>query len=225
MMNYSEYEKDKYKSKTLEMKVLDLSFIFFFSSRYSMTVKINAINTYNYSKKNNIPFFNLTLGCLLEVINEIPEFKRRIIKDKIIEYEKINAVTPILQKDNSIREIEIVPISNFENFNKWNEYVQFKKKNIEELQYKINASNREEEPIANFSCIPWINFESMTNVTFSSHQIMPCISWGKLTDDKISISLTANHNFIFGFHFKLFYENIEKYLCNPQLLVEKKKEK
>ena len=62
----------------------------------------------------------------------------------------------------------------------------------------------------------------MTNVIFSPHQIMPCISWGKLTDDKISISLTANHNFIFGIHFKLFFENVEKYLCNPQLLVEKK---
>ena len=153
-MNYSEYEKNKYKSKTLEIKPSELPFMSFFSSRYSMTVKINAINTYNYSKKNNISFFNLTLGCLLEGINEIPEFKRRIIKDKIIEYEKINAVTPILQKNNSIREIEIVPISNFENFNKWNEYVQFKKNNIEEFEYKINASNREEEPIANFSCIP-----------------------------------------------------------------------
>ena len=187
-----------------------------------MTVKINAINTYNYSKKNNIPFFNLTLGCILEGINEIPEFKRRIIKDKIIEFEKINAVTPILQKDNSIKEIEIVPVSNFEDFNKWNEYVQFKKNNIKKSEYKINASNRDEEPIANFSCIPWINFENMSNVIYAPHQIMPCISWGKLVDDKISISLTANHNFIFGFHFKLFYENVEKYLSNPQLLVEKK---
>ena len=222
-MDYSEYEKNKYKSKTLDMKPLELPFISFFSSRYNMTVKIKAIDTYNYSKKNNIPFFNLTLGCILEGINEIPEFKRRIIKDKVIEYEKINAVTPILQKDNSIREIEIVPISNFENFNKWNEYVQFKKNNIEKLQYKINASIRDEEPIANFSCVPWINFESMSNVSCAPHQIMPCISWGKLTDDKISISLTANHNFIFGFHFKLFYENVEKYLCNLQLLVEKNK--
>ena len=222
-MNYSEYEKNKYKSKTLEIKPSELPFMSFFSSRYSMTVKINAINTYNYSKKNNIPFFNLTLGCTPEDTNEIPEFKRRIIKDKIIEYEKINAVTPILQKDNSIKEIEIVPISNFEDFNKWNEYVQFKKNNIEKVEYKINALNRDEEPIANFSCVPWINFESMSNVSCAPHQIMPCISWGKLTDDKISISLTANHNFIFGFHFKLFYENVEKYLCNPQLLVEKNK--
>ncbi len=184
-MDYSEYEKNKYKSKTLEMKPLELPFISFFSSRYNMTVKINAINTYNYSKKNNIPFFNLTLGCILEGINEIPAFKRRIIKDKIIEYEKINAVTPILQKDNSIKEIEIVPVSNFENFNKWNEYVQFKKNNIKKSEYKINASNRDEEPIANFSCIPWINFENMSNVIYAPHQIMPCISWGKLVDDKI----------------------------------------
>ena len=55
-MNYSEYEKNKYKSKTLEIKPSELPFMSFFSSRYSMTVKINAINTYNYSKKITFHF-------------------------------------------------------------------------------------------------------------------------------------------------------------------------
>ena len=221
-MEVESYEKNKYNQKILEISVSKLPFLDFFCSRYSMTVKIKAINTYNFAKKNNIPFFNLTLACLLEAINKIPEFKRRIIDNKVIEYENLNAVTPILQKDNSLREIEIFPLSNFKSFNEWNEYVQYKKNNIEKEQYSKEPSIRDNEPIANFSCIPWLDFDSMTNVIYSPHQIMPCISWGKLNNDNISISLTANHIFIFGFHFKLFYENVEKYLSNPQLLVEKK---
>ena len=61
----------------------------------------------------------------------------------------------------------------------------------------------------------------MTNIICSPHQIMPCISWGKLNNDNISISLTASHIFIFGFHFKLFYEYSEKYLNNPELIIKK----
>lgn len=220
-MEVESYEKNKYNQKILDISVSKLPFLDFFCSRYSMTVKIKAINTYNFAKKNNIPFFNLTLACLLEAINKIPEFKRRIIDNKVIEYENLNAVTPILQKDNSLREIEIFPLSNFKSFNEWNEYVQYKKNNIEKEQYSKEPSIRDNEPIANFSCIPWLDFDSMTNVIYSPHQIMPCISWGKLNNDNISISLTASHIFIFGFHFKLFYEYSEKYLNNPELIIKK----
>ena len=220
-MEVESYEKNKYNQKILDISVSKLPFLDFFCSRYSMTVKIKAINTYNFAKKNNIPFFNLTLACLLEAINKIPEFKRRIIDNKVIEYENLNAVTPILQKDNSLREIEIFPLSNFKSFNEWNEYVQYKKNNIEKEQYSKEPSIRDNEPIANFSCISWLDFDSMTNVIYSPHQIMPCISWGKLNNDNISISLTASHIFIFGFHFKLFYEYSEKYLNNPELIIKK----
>ena len=36
----------------------------------------------------------MTAACILEAVNEIPEFKRRIINNKIYEYEKINGVSP-----------------------------------------------------------------------------------------------------------------------------------
>lgn len=50
---------------------------------------------------------------------------------------------------------------------------------------------------------------------------MPVISWGKLVNGKIPVSLTASHVFVFGYHFKLFYEKIEKYLENPEILKKK----
>lgn len=117
-----------------------------------------------------------------------------------------------------LQEIEVVPPSEFDDIYKWCEYVENKKNNSENNQYEVNPDLRDSEPIANFSCVPWIDFDSMTNIIASAHQVMPVISWGKLVDGKISVSLSASHIFIFGYHFKLFYENIEKYLNNPELL-------
>ncbi|MBQ6219101.1 MAG: hypothetical protein IJJ47_05160 [Methanosphaera sp.] len=212
---------DRYPKKELDIKVDELPFQDFLTSRYSMTVRVNAQNTYEYSKENNIPFFNMTTACILTTINEIPEFKRRIIDDKIYEYEKINAVSPIMQDDYSIREIEIPPLSEHESLEEYNSYIENKKENIEDNQFLVEPSLRDMLPICNLSCIPWINFDSMTNIIASSNQLMPVISWGKLVDGKIPVSLTASHVFIFGYHFKLFYENLEKYWDNPELIINR----
>lgn len=212
---------DRYPKKELDIKVDELPFQDFLTSQYSMTVRVNAQNTYDYSKENNIPFFNMTAACILTAINEIPEFKRRIIDDKIYEYEKINAVSPIMQDDYSIREIEIPPLSEHESLEEYNSYIENKKENIEDNQFLVEPSLRDMLPICNLSCIPWINFDSLTNIIASSNQLMPVISWGKLVDGKIPVSLTASHVFIFGYHFKLFYENLEKYLDNPELIINK----
>jgi len=208
----------KNQYKILDMDVNELPFADFLTSRYSMTVKLNALKTYELAKKENIPFFNLTSACILETLNEIPEFKWRIVGDNVVEYEKINAVSPIMQNDYTIREIEMEPASDFENIFQWNEYVENKKDNIEDNQYLVEPMKRDEEPISNLSCIPWIDFDSMTNIIASPNQIMPVISWGKLVGEKIPVSLTASHVFIFGWHFKLFYEKLEEYLNNPEKL-------
>ncbi|WP_323737215.1 CatA-like O-acetyltransferase [Methanosphaera sp. ISO3-F5] len=211
----------QYPKTELDIKVEELPFQDFLTSRYSMTVRVNAQKTYTYSKKNNIPFFNMTASCILEAINEIPEFKRRIIDGKVYEYEKINAISPIMQEDHSIREIEIPPLSELGSLEKYNEYIENKKKNIENNQFLVEPSLRDILPICNLSCIPWINFDSMTNIIASPNQLMPVIAWGKLVDGKIPISLTASHVFIFGYHFKLFYEKVEQYLEHPELLLNK----
>nr|AWI67026.1 Chloramphenicol acetyltransferase [Piromyces sp.] len=208
----------EYKEKVLDMKVEELPFTNFFTSRYCMTVRVPAQNTYDLAKKEGISFFNLTTACILKAINEIPQFKYRIKDGKVVEYEKINAVSPIMQPDHSIREIEIKPTSEFNSLHDWNNYVENKKKNIEDNQFIVEPSLRDVLPIANFSCIPWIDFDSMTNVIAAPHQIMPVISWGKFVDGKIPISLTASHVFVFGWQFKLFYEKAEEYLTHPEKL-------
>lgn len=213
-------EENKYKKKILDINYESLPFLDFQSTRYSMTFKINIGQVYNISKANKIPFFNLTSACILSAINEIPEFKKRIINKEVIEYENISAITPILQKDKSTKEIELPPLKYFKTFKEWNDYIQYKKENIEKEQFTVPANKRDEEPIVNFSCIPWIHFDSMTNVVFSPLQIYPVIAWGKLEDNKIPISLTVSHIFFFGYHFKLFHDGVEKYFNNPELIIK-----
>ena len=99
-----EIEKEnKYKKKLLDIKYESLPFTDFLCPRYSMTVIVTGQKLYDYAKKNNIPFFNLTSACILKAITEIPEFKKRIINKQIYEFENISAITPILLVQNDIQ--------------------------------------------------------------------------------------------------------------------------
>ncbi len=107
---------NQYGKRVLDIDVDELPFGDFLTSRYSMTVRIDAQETYEMAKRENIPFFNLTSACILEALNEIPEFRWRIIGGEVVEYEMINGVSPIMQKDHTIREIEFKPVSEFKIF-------------------------------------------------------------------------------------------------------------
>ena len=209
------------EKRKLDIDPNKLPFMDFLSSRYSMTVRVNAGISYDYAKRNDISFFNLTVACILKTINEIPEFKRRIIDDEVYEYNHITSVSPIMQEDNSIREVEMEPVSEYESYAQWDRMYEDKKSDIDTYEFVVEPSLRDSKGICNLSCIPWIDFDSMTNIIASGNQIMPVVSWGKLVDGKIPVSLTASHIFVFGYHFKLFYEKLEYYLENPEVVCEK----
>jgi len=65
--------------------------------------------------------------------------------------------------------------------------------------------------IANFSCIPWVDFDSITNCVLNNHQIQPLITWGKVNKNyEMSISITVSHIFVNGQDLAYFYKNAEK---------------
>ena len=69
------------------------------------------------------------------------------------------------------------------------------------------------EKIANFSCIPWVDFDMLTNCTVNGTEIQPLITWGKVNKDyEMSVSITVSHIFVNGRELGYFYENLQKEL-------------
>ncbi len=153
--------------KEIDFNLNENPFINFQSSRYSMTARINVEKMWKYSKENNYSFFVLSLGCLMEAVNSIPQLKRRIVNDKVIEHEYLDGVCPIMDENNEIyKEMRIKPPETFNDFENWHNYV--KKTSADVLSGKIDEFNvemekRDCENIANYSCIPWVDFESITS--------------------------------------------------------------
>ena len=201
--------------KEIEFNLDENPFINFLSARYSMSARINVEKLWNYCKQNEKSFFIMSLGCLMNAVNSVPQLKRRIIDGKAIEYDHLEGLTPIMNEENDIyREMRVRIPQEFESILEWHDYVRQLSDNIltgEIEGFICDMEDRDLTNIANFSCIPWVDFDMLTNCVVDGQAIQPLITWGKVNEDyEMSVSITVSHIFVNGRELGYFYENAQK---------------
>ena len=201
--------------KEIEFNLENNPFIDFLSSRYSMCARINVEKLWKYSHENGKSFFILSLGCLMNAVNSVPQLKRRIIDKKAVEFDYLEGVSPIMDEKNDVyREMRVKTPQCFENILEWHDYVRDLSSNIlngKDEGFILEMEKRNITNIANFSCIPWVDFDSMTNCVIKSDEIQPLITWGRVNENyEMSVSITVSHIFVNGRELGYFYENAQK---------------
>ena len=201
--------------KEIDFDLENNPFINFLSSRYTMSARVNVENLWIKSKEQDLSFFVMSLGALMNALNDIPQMRRRIIDGKVIEFESLDAVCPIMDKDETVfKEIRIEGPQRFYNILKWHDYVVDYQLNVIEgvdKAFDLDTMERDKINIANFSCIPWVDFDSITNATAAGNAIQPLITWGKVNDDfEMTVSITVSHIFVNGLELAKFYKNAQE---------------
>lgn len=201
--------------KEIEFDLENNPFINFLSSRYTMSARVNVENLWIKSKEQDLSFFVMSLGALMNALNDIPQMRRRIIDGKVIEFESLDAVCPIMDKEETVfKEIRIEAPQRFYNILKWHDYVVDYQLNVLEgvdKAFDLDTMERDKINIANFSCIPWVDFDSITNATAAGNAIQPLITWGKVNDDyEMTVSITVSHIFVNGLELAKFYKNAQE---------------
>ena len=201
--------------KEIEFNLDENPFINFLSARYSMSARINVEKLWNYCKQNEKSFFIMSLGCLMNAVNCVPQLKRRIIDGKAIEYDHLEGLTPIMNEENDIyREMRVRIPQEFDSILEWHDYVRKLSDDIltgENEGFICDMEDRDLTNIANFSCIPWVDFDMLTNCVVDGQAIQPLITWGKVNEDyEMSVSITVSHIFVNGRELGYFYENAQK---------------
>ncbi len=205
--------------KELDFDINKSPFSNFFTSRFSISARIDAKFAWDYACENDLSFFILSLGCLLKGLNSVPELRRRIIDGKAIEFDSLDGVTPIMNKnEENWTEMRVSLPTKNESLKEWHDNVIAIRDSIlngEKSGFSIPMAERDREPIANFSCIPWIDFDTVVTCIEEPHQIQPLVSWGKISEDgKMSVAISANHIFVNGKELGKFYDNISKCFNN-----------
>ena len=177
---------------------------------FNITANADVTNLYQFSKLNNLSFFLSNLYCAMETVNEIPEFKRRILEGKVVEYDVVNIGSTILHEDETF---------SFCYFGKDEDIFEFNKKGKESIE-KQNQS-KELDPRLNelnsihCSVIPWVSFTSFKHAkNFGNNDTIPKLTFGKIFDEKgrkkMPISVAVSHAMMDGLHVGKFFEKFEE---------------
>ena len=190
-------------------------FINFLSSRYVMCARVDVEKLWKWCHENDKSFFVMSLGCLMNAVNSVDNLKRRIVDGKAVEYDYLEGVSPIMDEGREIyREMRVKTPQEFEDIIEWHDYVKELSQSIlkgEDEGFALEMEKRDFTNIANFSCIPWVDFDCITNCVLTGNQIQPLVTWGKVNEDyKMSVAITVNHIFVNGRELGYFFENAQK---------------
>ena len=205
--------------RKIEFDLKNNPFINMQSARYAMSARVNVEKLWNWCHENDKSFFVMSLGCLMNATNSVDALKRRIIDGKVIEYDHLDGVSPIMNESNdTYREMRVKIPQEFDDIIQWHDYV---RKMISDILtgtqegFFVEMEERDKTNIANFSCIPWVDFDMITNCVVDGNAVQPLITWGKVNENlEMSISITVSHRFVNGRELGYFYENAQKEFDN-----------
>lgn len=167
---------------------------------FGITTIIDCTKAYSKSKELEISFFTYYLHKTLQAVNEIENFRYRIIDNEVYVFDRIDASATILREDKTFG------FSLIEYSNNINEFAEITKKEITRIQATTGLFTREyPENLIHFSALPWINFTSFSHArSYSWPDSCPKISFGKIMDENgkktMAMSIHVHHGLIDGIH-------------------------
>ncbi len=179
----------------------------------NMTVPIDAQAIYACAKEKGESFFLLCLYSILRAANEVPQVRQRIQNDRVIEFARVAAMTPIMTPSEIFCQI-------------WCEYAPTFDQFAAEVKPLVAAgkqgiSNVPENCGDNYVCasvVPWVHFTSISQADRAFEQDVPILAWGKMLDGRIPVAGKFHHGLMDGLHLGRFFSKVEYFFANPHTL-------
>ena len=180
--------------------------------------KLETPDFVSFCKANSLPPFHFFLYHLFLSLNEVDNFKYRILNGKVTKIGKIIASYTVMNQDQNLN------FTRFENSSDLKEFIDLSLKAKDE-----SSSTKElihtghglpEHELKNYvfvTSIPWLDFTSIEHPVFKFKSAdIPSIAWGKFNKIPNGISFSfavqAHHGFVDGYHIHLLGETIRKNL-------------
>ena len=192
----------------------------------SITVQIDITDWLSRLKASGCPFFLSFQYAVVRAANRIPEFRQRIVDDKIVEYDYCNPSYIVSLPDDTYR---------YCNVNVNQPFAQYLEESRVKQDAALHSEHLEEEEgdvlgLLFISCVPWFNYtEAMMPYPGGSFS-NPSFCWGGYKTEKylaledgrvtekvktsIPVTLFFNHALIDGIHAGRFFDNLSDELNN-----------
>ena len=170
-----------------------------------MTVNLDITDFISCIKEKGLPFYLTFLYAAAQTANSIPEFRRRLKGDGIIEYDHcISSYTLALENESYCycTADDRLPIEDFFKDSK-------KRQEIARLSQSLSDGEDENQHL-----FFWVSYTSIIQPVPMPADSNPRITWGKYQAMegaiKIPVSVLVNHALMDGFHISKFFTELQR---------------
>ncbi len=178
---------------------------------FGITIPFDVTHAYHFSKTNNVSFFARYLHDCMKAINDVENFKYRIIDNNVVVYDTIHASATIMRTNKTF---------GF-SFIEFDDDLMVFSRNLENEKERIESSNNLYPPQNSLDCIycsalPWFNFSGHKEPVSGLVESVPKLAFSKISDAKenimMNVAISVNHALVDGYHVALFAEKFQRYL-------------
>jgi chloramphenicol O-acetyltransferase type A len=174
----------------------------------SVTAEVDATTLKQATKENGYSFFIALVYCFSKVMNEIPEFRHRVVDDQLCEFETVDPGYTVLLENKTFSFCDSKHDHEFYAFH------QALNDDIEKTRQTPDVVIKDKSHMFFVSSIPWVSFTHFQQPYFSHYGYNPVITIGKKmglrnNDFIVPIALQCHHGVVDGYHLGLFYEHLE----------------
>ena len=201
------------------MKIIDMTndprrrqfelFRGFISPYASITVNCDITHLRQTVLENGWPFFLTVLYCAVNAANDVPELRRRIRGDQVVEYETCISSHTVALPDDTYCYCRLDCAKPFE------AYLPYAQAEVEKAKQSRSMDDGEDPARLFFvSSTPWFSFTSIGGPISDPPDSNVRITFGKFFEqgDRILLPLNicVHHALADGIHVARFYQNFEK---------------
>ena len=165
--------------------------------------------------ENGWPFFLTALYCAVNAANAVPELRRRIKGETVVEYETCISSHTVALPDSSYCYCELDCAKPFA------EYLPYAQAEVEKAKVqRLFEDGEDPDRLFFVSSVPWVSFTALSLPAPNPADSNVRITFGKFFEQGgktlLPINLTVNHALADGIHMAKFFEGFERRAANPQ---------
>ena len=182
-----------------------------------VTVEVDVTDLLALCREKGYFFYLMVLHAVALAADEVPEFRRRIEGDGIVEYDTCPTSHTELKPDGTYAYCTLhhhMPLADY-----------LAKAEAARAAARENGSIEEEDDVQSMyfiSTLPWLHYTQLVQPVACGEESNPRITWGKYQPDAagrmmMPLSVLVHHALADGLHIAKFYEAFDRQvrlLCN-----------
>lgn len=177
-----------------------------------VTVAVDVTQVLAWTKRTGSSFFLTVLYAAARAANAVPELRRRVRGEAVVEYDRCPTSHTVSLPDGSYcycRLDAVLPLA---------EFLPYAAAEQARAMEHPSLEDREQERLLFVSCVPWLSYTALVQPTPVPADSNPRITWGKYDRQGerilLPVSLLANHALVDGIHIARFYQALERELAD-----------